>query len=315
MSRSNRQVGFATHLTAGGIAGACEALACQPLDTIKVRMQLSQSHKTTGMKPRGFFATGSYIVSRETSAALYKGLGAVLPGLIPKISIRFASFEAYKSWLSDKATGKASMSSIFVAGLGAGMTEGVLVTTPTEVVKIRLQAQDHSLSDSFERPRYRSAGHAFVTIAKEEGFGALYRGVSLTALRQATNQGANMTVYSKLKGLVQDRRASGDHLPMYQTMAIGLVSGAAGPMCNAPIDTVKTRLQRSAAEPGVSPFARISNIAGDLWKADGIRGFYKGLTPRILRTSPGQAVVFSVYEGVRSFMELEHLSFVRTAKL
>lgn len=58
-----------------------------------------------------------------------------------------------------------------------------------EVVKIRLQAQQHSLADPLEAPRYRNAGHAVYTIVREEGISALYRGVSLTALRQATNQG------------------------------------------------------------------------------------------------------------------------------
>lgn len=58
-----------------------------------------------------------------------------------------------------------------------------------EVVKIRLQAQQHSLADPLEMPRYRNAGHAVYTIIREEGIATLYRGVSLTALRQATNQG------------------------------------------------------------------------------------------------------------------------------
>jgi hypothetical protein len=46
--------------------------------------------------------------------ALYKGLGAVLSGIIPKMAIRFASFEAYKGWLSNKETGKTSVGSIFI---------------------------------------------------------------------------------------------------------------------------------------------------------------------------------------------------------
>ena len=78
----------------------------------------------------------------------------------------------------------------FLAGLGAGTTEAVAVVTPMEVIKIRLQAQMHSLADPLETPRYRNAGHAVYTIVREEGGSALYRGVSLTALRQATNQGA-----------------------------------------------------------------------------------------------------------------------------
>ena len=79
---------------------------------------------------------------------------------------------------------------IHTAGLGAGVTEAVLVVNPMEVVKIRLQAQQHSLADPLEAPRYRSAAHALYTIVRTEGAATLYRGVSLTALRQATNQGA-----------------------------------------------------------------------------------------------------------------------------
>lgn len=78
---------------------------------------------------------------------------------------------------------------LFTAGLAAGTSEAVAVVCPMEVVKIRLQAQQHSLADPLETPRYRNAGHAVYAIIREEGITTLYRGVSLTALRQATNQG------------------------------------------------------------------------------------------------------------------------------
>ncbi|KAG8753345.1 Mitochondrial succinate-fumarate transporter [Serendipita sp. 396] len=302
-SSDKKPVGFATHIIAGGIAGMSEALACQPLDTIKVRMQLSRSGRAPGTKPRGFLATGAQIVQRETPLALYKGLGAVLSGIIPKMAIRFASFETYKGYLRDKSTGKTSTGMVFLAGLGAGVTEAVAVVTPMEVVKIRLQAQSHSLADPLETPRYRNAAHAVYTIVREEGASALYRGVSLTALRQATNQGANFTAYQELKKFVQRMQPEKETLPSYQTMFIGLISGAMGPFSNAPIDTIKTRLQKSAAQPGQSAFSRIAKIAGDMWKQEGFRSFYKGITPRVLRVAPGQAVVFTVYERVRKLME------------
>ena len=65
-------------------------------------------------KPRGFIATGALIVRRETPLALYKGLGAVLSGIVPKMAIRFASFERYKAWLANKETGKTSVGNIFI---------------------------------------------------------------------------------------------------------------------------------------------------------------------------------------------------------
>ena len=44
-------------------------------------------------------------------------------------------------------------------------------------------------------------------------------------------------------------------------------------------------------------------IASDMWKQEGVRSFYKGITPRVLRVAPGQAVVFAVYEKVSGIME------------
>ncbi|KAF8504628.1 mitochondrial carrier domain-containing protein [Russula emetica] len=306
MSRTSgdrKRVGFGTHITAGGIAGAMEALFCQPLDTIKVRMQLSKSGRTPGTKPRGFVATGAMIVRRETPLALYKGLGAVLSGIVPKMAIRFASFESYKGWLADRETGKTAVGNIFLAGLGAGVTEAVLVVNPMEVVKIRLQAQMHSLADPLETPQYRNAGHAVYKIVREEGFAVLYRGVTLTALRQATNQGANFTAYQELKKIAHRRQPELSDLPTYQHMIIGLISGAMGPFSNAPVDTIKTRLQKSTFPAGTPAITRITSIASEMWRQEGVHSFYKGITPRVLRVAPGQAVVFAVYERVRRIIE------------
>lgn len=91
---------------------------------------------------------------------MYKGLGAVVSGIVPKMAIRFSSFELYKEWMAD-ANGKVSTSAVFVgkfwcyiswfcnvetktyimllAGLAAGTTEAVMVVSPMDLIKIRLQ--------------------------------------------------------------------------------------------------------------------------------------------------------------------------------
>lgn len=78
---------------------------------------LRRSHRIFDViqtKARGFIATGAMIARRETPLALYKGLGAVLSGIVPKMAVRFASFEHYKTWLADKETGKTAVGNIFV---------------------------------------------------------------------------------------------------------------------------------------------------------------------------------------------------------
>ncbi|CAI7633177.1 unnamed protein product [Penicillium glandicola] len=302
----------AVNLIAGGGAGMMEALVCHPLDTIKVRMQLSRRATAPGAKPRGFIATGAQIVQKETALGLYKGLGAVLGGIIPKMAIRFTSYESYKGMLADKETGAVTSKATFLAGLAAGVTEAVAVVNPMEVIKIRLQAQHHSLADPLDTPKYRSAPHALFTVVKEEGFSVLYRGVSLTALRQGTNQAANFTAYTELKAALQrwQPEYSNSQLPAYQTTMIGLISGAVGPFSNAPIDTIKTRLQKTRAEPGQSAVSRIVVIAKDMFKTEGTRAFYKGITPRVMRVAPGQAVTFTVYEFLKGKLEGSNWAFI-----
>ncbi|KAI3642181.1 hypothetical protein MP228_011736 [Amoeboaphelidium protococcarum] len=304
-NNKNKKKPLSTHLIAGGGAGFVESCVCHPLDTIKVRMQLRG--KTSSMpKNIGFFGVGQLIVKREGILALYKGLGAVVSGIVPKMAIRFMSFEFYKGLMADK-DGVVTVGKTFVAGLGAGVTEAIMVVTPMDVLKIRLQAQRHSMADPMDVPKYRNAGHAAYTIIREEGFGALYKGVTLTALRQATNQAVNFTAYKEMKDWLL-KYQNLDNLPSYQHLLAGGLSGALGPMSNAPIDTIKTRIQRSTSLPGESASTRFKRVVTGIYREEGVMAFYKGLTPRLLRVAPGQAITFMVYERIQRWINTIQLS-------
>jgi solute carrier family 25 (mitochondrial citrate transporter), member 1 len=92
-------------------------------------------------------------------------------------------------------------------------------------------------------------------------------------------------------------------LPSYQITIIGLISGAVGPFFNAPIDTIKTRIQQTPAIPGKSSLSHIITITTDMLLKEGFRSFYKGITPRVMRVAPGQAVTFTVYEFLKGRIE------------
>lgn len=269
-------------LIAGGTAGLFEALCCHPLDTIKVRMQLYK--KTAGAdKAPGLIRTGKNIFVEEGFFALYKGLSAVCIGIVPKMAIRFSSYGLYRSFFTD-ADGNISGPLTFLSGVMAGITEACIVVNPMEVVKIRMQAQNNSLRDPLAKPKYTSAPQAAVLIVKEEGLKTLWRGVALTAGRQAINQGANFTTYSFLRSTLQDRQNT-EVLPTYQTAIIGFISGAIGPFCNNPLDTIKTRMQKETAITTESNLSRGLRIGKNLVKESGISAFYKGIIPRVIRLS------------------------------
>lgn len=63
---------------------------------------------------QSFIAVGRRIIEKEGVLSLYKGLGAVVAGIVPKMAIRFSSFEYYKKQLINTETGKTSSAGIFV---------------------------------------------------------------------------------------------------------------------------------------------------------------------------------------------------------
>ena len=75
-------------------------------------------------KAIGPLTTATRIIKREGFFSLYKGLTAVYTGIIPKMSVRFMSFEQYKIGLGDNVPyplgrderGEFTQGTVFTAG-------------------------------------------------------------------------------------------------------------------------------------------------------------------------------------------------------
>ena len=86
----------------------------QIADTIKVRMQLSPRDRNPPTTDRGLFQTTMSLAHDERAAALYRGLGVALTGVVPKMAIQFTGFETCKQMLADKRAGLVNGPSTFV---------------------------------------------------------------------------------------------------------------------------------------------------------------------------------------------------------
>jgi len=255
----------------------------------------------------GPIGTARRIIEREGFFSLYKGLTAVYCGIIPKMAIRFVTFEQYREALQRFAPppppGSEYSSSVnFTAGLACGLTEAVVIVTPAEVCKIRMQSQFHSLVDPSQmaRRKYTNVVQTAFTISREEGISALYKGIVPTMLRQGCNQAVNFTAYHifKEKLLEVQNKKELDH---WQSLVLGGFSGGLGPMANNPLDVVKTRMQRQVIRPDKpAKYTGIVQSIGLIYKEEGLFALWKGITPRLLRIMPGQAITFMTYEAISS---------------
>jgi solute carrier family 25 citrate transporter 1 len=77
-------------------------------------LQLKKQNLPIPQKSNNFIRVGIDIAKNEGFFGLYKGLGAVVSGIVPKMAIRFSSFEYYKELLADSTTGKTSSLGIFM---------------------------------------------------------------------------------------------------------------------------------------------------------------------------------------------------------
>jgi len=246
-----------------------------------------------------------------------------LSGIIPKMAIRFVSFEQYKEALRQHAPIAVASSDgavNFTAGLLSGLTEAVLIVTPAEVCKIRMQSQRHSLLDPVEagRRKYGNVFQTASTIVREEGLSALYKGVVPTMLRQGCNQAVNFAAYNAMKKywLEQQRQRDPSREPQLSgpmSLLIGGLSGGMGPLVNNPLDVVKTRLQkqntaaaRSKSSTGVAVTPKYTGLIQACFKIaneEGAGALWKGITPRLMRIVPGQAITFTTYETVSRWLQ------------
>ena len=114
-------------IVAGGVAGGCQVLFTNPLEIIKIRMQLDKTASLAGT----FKDVG---VKR-----LYVGASACLLRDIPFSAIYFPAYAHLKKALSEE-DGHLPIQYALLAGFLAGFPAAGL-TTPADVIKTRLQVR------------------------------------------------------------------------------------------------------------------------------------------------------------------------------
>jgi solute carrier family 25 (mitochondrial citrate transporter), member 1 len=123
-----------------------------------------------------------------------------------------------------------------------------------------------------------------------------------TMLRQGCNQAVNFTAYNMIKKSILERQQTTE-LASWQSLLIGGLSGGMGPVVNNPLDVVKTRLQKQVVIEGKTPkYTGLIQACLVIGKEEGVLALWKGITPRLLRIMPGQAITFMTYEFVNSKM-------------
>lgn len=168
-----------------------------------------------------------------------------------------------------------------VAGTCAGLAE-CLSSYPLDSIKTRLQTSD----------RYVGTYDCFKVTVAEEGFRALYRGMSSRLTACAVQSTFMFSANSAMRDLV----GADSKQPLSARFALAaIMTGCCEAFVYTPFELLKVRSQ--TAQPGMpsTPIACAREIVGSY----GLTGLFWGLKPTLMRESAGNFIYFTSYYAFR----------------
>ena len=292
MSSNNqpKQLLFYQTFLSGGMA-ACIAEACSlPFDTAKVRMQLSSN--AVGTVPyKNIFNAFSRIATEEGVLALYKGLTPGLQRQMVFAGIRIGLYQPVRDFYNPQG-GDPSLIKKILAGLTTGAI-GITVANPTDVVKIRLQAEGR-LPPGVPR-QYNGSLDAYRKIIAKDGVSGLWRGYLPNLVRNSTICAAELASYDQIKQYILQHKILEDGVVAH--LVCGLGAGFIATCVGSPVDVLKTRIMSTTN--GQPNYSGIGDCLSKTIKNEGFKAFYKGFWANFARIGTWNVIMFMSFEQIK----------------
>ncbi|KAI8632185.1 mitochondrial dicarboxylate carrier protein [Xylariaceae sp. FL1651] len=197
--------------------------------------------------------------------------------------------------------------------VAAGATAGLIsrfVIAPLDVVKIRLQLQSHPLSNRPSpeiqqgTPIYRGTLSALRHIVANEGITGLWKGNVPAELMYVSYAAIQFTAYRSNTLLLHRLTGEENRLPhAVESFISGAAAGATATATTYPLDLLRTRF---AAQGNDRVYTSLRRAVWDIRRDEGLRGFFRGLTPALAQIVPYMGLFFAMYETARlPFGQLE----------
>lgn len=268
----------------GGLAGMFATGCIQPIDMVKVRLQLAGEGIKTGPKPSAIGITKD-IIAQGKVLDLYTGLSAGLLRQAVYTTARLGFFDTFQNMLQARAEKNGTNIGFLERG-AAGLTAGglaAMVGNPADLALIRMQSD--GLKPKEARANYRSVFDALTRIAKAEGITALWAGAYPTVVRAMALNFGQLTFFAESKAQLKT------HVPQLSESAnrfgASAIAGFFASFFSLPFDFVKTRLQKQQRGPdGKLPYAGFLDCAKKVVRDEGWLRFYRGFGTYYVRIAP-----------------------------
>jgi len=279
----------------GGIAGTVAKTAIAPLERVKILFQIRSIHYPY----QGVIKTLTSIVKNEGILGLWKGNNATVVRIFPYAAIQFFTYENIKKLLNQKS--QKNQWVITVGNLTAGGIAGaasVICTYPLDLVRVQLAI-------AVKKKQYNGVIDCIVTIYRNQGLVALYRGIGPTLMGIVPYAATNFATYEALKVFAaKTMNRDINQTPIPVKLMCGGFAGAIGQTVAYPLDVVRRQMQTSGFAEGHGTFHKNTlDALRTIVAKEGIYGLFRGLSINYLRVGPQVAISFTTYEAVKKFLE------------
>lgn len=269
-------------ITAGFIGGATQVLIGQPADLVKIRLQTLKTPTTSGQIIK-------QVIQNEGIFAFYKGTLAPLFGVGVCVSLQFYGFHETKRQLLKRSEGSQLLlwPQTYIAGAMAGVVN-TPVTAPVEQLRILSQSSIESTS----------LAATVKKIYNVRGVAGLYRGTTITLLREFQAYGVWFLTYEYLIEKIQKARGykHRNDISTPELLGAGALAGNALWLSSYPLDVIKSNIQSDKFGAELRYQGKILSATRAIYAANGLRGFWKGIVPCLLRAVPCSAGTFAAVE-------------------
>lgn len=186
----------------------------------------------------------------------------------------------------------------------SGGTAGLVsrfVVSPLDVLKIRFQIQLASDANGNRRP---VLGTGIVSKAREiyrnEGITVFWKGNVPAEFLYLLYGSVQFTTYKYITTLCTQWELGNEN---FKSAVAGSGAGIAATTATYPLDLFRTRFAANKSRTRSS----ITGTIRLIYNAEGLRGFFRGLSPTLLSIAPNMGLFFSLYESSRRLMESTHL--------
>eukprot|EP01113_Clastostelium_recurvatum_P006092 TRINITY_DN12763_c0_g1_i2.p1 TRINITY_DN12763_c0_g1~~TRINITY_DN12763_c0_g1_i2.p1 ORF type:complete len:303 (+),score=48.32 TRINITY_DN12763_c0_g1_i2:29-937(+) len=190
---------------------------------------------------------------------------------------------------------------VALKGVLAGTANCVAITptNPLDVLKIRFQTQGEGVRG--KEKTYPSVIKGAQIIYKTEGVSGLFKGWSVSCLRELTFSSARIGLYEPIKHMFSDGSA---HTSLRVKIQSGLVSGAIAAAVFNPTDLLKVRFQADRSTTKESRRYRgIYHAFSTIWRTEGlVNGLYKGVGTTMLRASLLTSAQLGTYDHTKHML-------------